>query len=131
MQAQEGTLAKRDFCDETGTCHKISDMLSRIGDKWTVLIVSYLGERQMRFSELRNTIGNISQKMLTATLRKLERDGFVTRTVTPSRPPRVDYALTELGRDLLVPVQALADWSVKNADRIEQARARFEQDRAG
>ncbi|MFN3548757.1 MAG: winged helix-turn-helix transcriptional regulator [Mesorhizobium sp.] len=102
-------------------------MLQRIGDKWSVLVVSRLGAGPLRFNELRSIIGGISQKMLTTTLRSLERDGFVTRTVFPTIPPRVDYELTDLGRELLVPVQALGEWAVKNMDRVEAARAKFDQ----
>lgn len=104
----------------------ISAMLSRVGDKWTVLVVTFLGAKPMRFSELRQQIGGISQKMLTHTLRNLERDGFVKRTVTPSRPPRVDYELTDLGRDLLIPVEGLANWTRANIGRIEAARAEYD-----
>ena len=86
-------------------CRAISETLQLVGDKWTVLVVSQLGQRTMRFNELRHSVEEISQKMLTTTLRQLERDGFVTRTVFPVIPPRVDYALTDLGRDLLGPVR--------------------------
>ncbi|WP_373695894.1 winged helix-turn-helix transcriptional regulator [Aquibium pacificus] len=110
----------------TNDCRAVSDVLQRVGDKWTVLVVSKLGGGPLRFNELRNTIGGISQKMLTTTLRGLERDGFVTRTVFPTIPPRVDYELTDLGRELLVPVQALGDWALKNIDRVDAARARFD-----
>jgi DNA-binding HxlR family transcriptional regulator len=108
-------------------CRSVNEILARVGDKWSVLVVSLLGDGQMRFSELRRLIGGISQKMLTTTLRGLERDGFVTRTVTPSIPPRVDYELTNLGQDLLVPVKALSDWARRNRTRVEKARARFDQ----
>lgn len=111
---------------ETEDCRVISDVLSRVGDKWAVLVVGYLGSGPMRFTELKNTIGGISQKMLTTTLRGLERDGFVTRTVFPTIPPRVDYELTDLGRDLLAPVRALGDWARQNAGRINDARLRFD-----
>lgn len=117
---------KPDLQDHTRSCHTISAMLSRIGDKWSVLIVSYLGGGPLRFNELRRGIGNISQKMLTSTLRNLERDGFVIRQVTASRPPRVDYALTDLGRDLLLPIHALVQWTIANTARIDAARARFD-----
>ena len=110
----------------TNDCRAVSDVLQRVGDKWTVLVVSKLGGGPLRFNELRNTIGGISQKMLTTTLRGLERDGFVTRTVFPTIPPRVDYELTDIGRELLVPVQALGDRSLKNIDRVDAARARFD-----
>ena len=84
-------------------CRAVSDVLARIGDKWSVLVVSRLGDGPLRFNELRRSIGGISQRMLTLTLRGLERDGLITRTVFPTIPPRVDYALTPLGRDLLEP----------------------------
>lgn len=107
-------------------CRAISDVLQRVGDKWTVLVVSQLGERTMRFNELRRTIGNISQKMLTTTLRDLEQDGFVTRTVYPEVPPRVEYALTDLGRDLLKPVCGLVNWAKDNRERMEAAKRRYD-----
>ena len=107
-------------------CQSVSEILARVGDKWTVLVVSLLGGGPMRFSELRRTIDGISQKMLTTTLRGLERDGFCTRKVFPTVPPRVEYELTELGRDLLVPVKALGDWAVANRQRVDAARRRFD-----
>jgi DNA-binding HxlR family transcriptional regulator len=110
----------------TEDCRAVSDVLQRIGDKWSILVVSRLGHGPMRFSELRTVIGGISQKMLTTTLRILARDGFVTRTAFATIPPRVDYELTDLGRELLVPVTALGDWARDNIVRIEAARARFD-----
>jgi DNA-binding HxlR family transcriptional regulator len=107
-------------------CRPVNAILARIGDKWSVLVVSYLGNGTMRFSELRRAIDGISQKMLTTTLRGLERDGYVTRAVTPTIPPRVDYALTDLGRELLVPLRALGEWAVANRERVEAAQARFD-----
>jgi DNA-binding HxlR family transcriptional regulator len=106
-------------------CRAVSQILSRIGDKWSVLVVMTLSQGPQRFSELRDRIGGISQKMLTATLRGLERDGLVTRTIFPTIPPRVDYELTDLGRDLTVPVIALGKWARQNQSRIEAARAAF------
>jgi DNA-binding HxlR family transcriptional regulator len=111
---------------ESEDCRAVSDILGRVGDKWTVLVVGYLSDGPMRFSELSRSIGGISQKMLTTTLRGLERDGFVTRKVFPSIPPRVDYELTDLGRELRVPVNALGDWARKNMSRVNEARARFD-----
>lgn len=108
-------------------CRAVSEILSRVGDKWTVLVVEYLGRGSMRFTELKRAVGGISQKMLTTTLRGLERDGFVTRTVFPTIPPRVDYELTELGRELLTPVRALGEWARLNTARVNAARARFDQ----
>src|SRR6202451_3858447 len=107
-------------------CRAISDVLARVGDKWSVLVVSRLGSGSMRFNELRRSIGGISQRMLTLTLRGLERDGLVTRTVFPTIPPRVDYALTPLGRDLLEPVSALGDWAIRNQPKIPRAREQFD-----
>jgi DNA-binding HxlR family transcriptional regulator len=111
---------------ESSACRRISEILSRVGDKWTVLVIVQLREGPLRFSEIKRRLGSISQKMLTATLRALERDGFLTRTVYPTVPPRVDYELTSLGRDLLQPVAAMANWAAKNADAIDRARAQFD-----
>jgi DNA-binding HxlR family transcriptional regulator len=116
--------------NESATCRRISEVLSRVGDKWTVLVITQLRDGPRRFSEIKRGLGSISQKMLTATLRALERDGFLTRTVFPSVPPRVDYELTDLGRDLLHPVTALANWASKNADAIDRARVRYDGDGA-
>src|SRR4030095_14025682 len=93
-------------------CRAVSDILARIGDKWSVLIISRLGEGPRRFNEIKRMIGGISQRMLTLTLRNLERDGLIRRNGTPTVPPRVDYALTDLGCDLLGPVSALGDWAI-------------------
>jgi DNA-binding HxlR family transcriptional regulator len=107
-------------------CRAVSDVLARVGDKWSVLVVTRLGGAPLRFNELRRSIGGISQRMLTLTLRGLERDGLVTRTVFPTIPPRVDYALTALGRDLLQPVSALGDWALRNQAKIARAREQFD-----
>src|SRR5262245_40131082 len=107
-------------------CRAVSGILSRIGDKWSVLIISRLGEGPRRFNEIKRMIGGISQRMLTLTLRNLERDGLVSRTVTPTVPPRVDYELTSLGRDLLIPISALGAWAIEHTPCIEAARARFD-----
>ncbi len=117
---------KPSLIHETEDCRMISEMLSRVGDKWSMLVVTVLGAETMRFSDLRRRIGGISQKMLTATLRNLERDGFVSRTVRPSSPPQVDYRLTPLGQELLGPVSALADWTRANADRINRSRVLYD-----
>jgi DNA-binding HxlR family transcriptional regulator len=109
-----------------GDCRAVSDVLARVGDKWSVLVVTRLGAGPVRFNELRRSIGGISQRMLTLTLRGLERDGLVTRSVLPTVPPRVDYALTPLGRDLLVPVSALGDWAIRNQGKIARAREAFD-----
>ena len=113
-------------------CRVISGLLQRIGDKWTVLVVTTLANGSKRFNELRREIPTVSQRMLTLTLRNLERDGLVSRTVTPSIPPRVDYELTELGRSLVGPLHGLELWALEHVDDIHQAHARFdaEQDKA-
>jgi DNA-binding HxlR family transcriptional regulator len=107
-------------------------LLSRIGDKWTVLVVQTLGDGSKRFNELRREIPSVSQRMLTLTLRNLERDGLVSRTVTPTIPPRVDYELTELGRSLQKPICGLATWAMDHVGEIHAAQARFDagQDKA-
>lgn len=110
---------------DTATCEHISRTLSRISDKWTMLVVRVLGRGPCRFNALRREVGEISQKVLASTLRDLERNGFVSRTVTPVTPPQVEYALTDLGRDLLAPVQVLADWVVANRLRMEAARESY------
>jgi len=107
-------------------CRTISTLLQRIGDKWTVLVVSTLGEGPRRFNELRREIPSVSQRMLTLTLRNLERDGLVSRAVTPSIPPRVDYALTQMGHSLLTPVSALSQWALDHVAAIHDAHARFD-----
>jgi DNA-binding HxlR family transcriptional regulator len=107
-------------------CRAVSEVLDRVGDKWSVLVVVMLGGGPKRFNELRRSIASISQRMLTLTLRGLERDGLVTRTMFPTIPPRVDYELTELGRSLLGPVDALGAWARQNRSRIQQARQRFD-----
>lgn len=106
----------------------VRDVLKRIGDKWSILVVAVLRDGPLRFNELRRSVDGISQRMLTLTLRILERDGLVARTVTPSTPPRVDYRLTRSGRTLLVPVMALATWAEKNRPVVRDARARFDEE---
>jgi DNA-binding HxlR family transcriptional regulator len=123
---QEGTRTIPGNLHVPEDCRAASEVLARVGDKWTVLVVSTLGEGPMRFNELRRALGSISQRMLTLTLRALERDGLVTRTVFPTIPPRVDYELTRLGRSLLEPVNALALWARKNRAGIQDARRRFD-----
>ncbi len=110
----------------TTDCRTVTEILSRIGDKWSVQVVVQLGNETRRFNELRRMVDGISQRMLTLTLRGLERDGLVTRTVYPTVPPRVEYRLTELGRSLLAVVRALGDWAIENRDEILAARARFD-----
>jgi DNA-binding HxlR family transcriptional regulator len=110
------------------TCTMVSETLARIGDKWTVLVVELLcaGRGPVRFNEIRRSIEGISQRMLTLTLRGLERDGLVTRTVHPTIPPRVDYELTKLGQSLRVPLVAVAEWARANRAGIVEARKVFD-----
>ncbi len=107
-------------------CSHISEMLSRVGDSWTIQTVRALREGPLRFNALRRQVGGISQKMLTVTLRRLERDGFILRTVRPTTPPQVEYKLTELGESLQAPVCALVSWTLDNAEAISAARARYD-----
>jgi DNA-binding HxlR family transcriptional regulator len=118
-------LQAPDFQGETANCVLIGRMLSRITDKWTVLIVRVLGRGPRRFNALRRDVGEISQKVLASALRDLEENGFVSRTVTPLTPPQVEYALTDLGREFLCPIRGLAEWVLENAPRIEAARAAY------
>lgn len=97
--------------DELDAC-PVSGLFRRLGDRWSMLVIILLGQRTHRYNELHRAIEGISQRMLTRTLRILETDGLVTRTVHPTNPPSVEYGLTDLGRSLLVPVSALADWAV-------------------
>jgi DNA-binding HxlR family transcriptional regulator len=101
-------------------------LLDRIGDRWTVLIVGALDSGPLRFGELANRVGGISQKMLAQTLRSLERDGFVTRTVYPEIPPRVEYELTALGRSLQVPLRALEEWAIANMTEVVTHEREYE-----
>jgi DNA-binding HxlR family transcriptional regulator len=117
---------KRSNLQLTTECRRVSTILSRVGDKWTILVVRELGGGSRRFSEIKRGLGSISQKMLTTTLRGLERAGFVNRTVFPTVPPRVDYELTALGHDLLKPVAALGEWALRNAERIEKAQRKYD-----
>src|SRR4051812_43675359 len=107
-------------------CLAVREVLNRVGDKWSVLVVDQLAAGPLRFNELRRSIEGLSQRMLTLTLRALERDGLVTRTVFATVPARVDYVLTSLGRTLLEPVAALARWSAQNREEIQAARGSFD-----
>ncbi len=123
---QEGTKMIPGNLHVAEDCRAVSEVLSRVGDKWTILVVSAMGDGPKRFNELRRALGSISQRMLTLTLRGLERDGLVTRTVFPTIPPRVDYELTKLGRSLLEPVSGLGLWARQNRSAIQEARDRFD-----
>ena len=103
-------------------CRVVSALLARIGDKWSVLVVMLLSRGPLRFNALKRALGSISQRMLTLTLRNLERDGLVTRTIFATIPPRVEYELTDLGHSLRAPVQALGLWAFEHQERIEQSR---------
>jgi DNA-binding HxlR family transcriptional regulator len=118
------TEAHHDFQSEG--CREVSRVLARIGDKWSVLIVMMLADGPRRFNEMKRLINGISQRMLTLTLRGLERDGLVSRTVYPTIPPRVDYELTPLGHSLREPVMALGQWALANTGAIAQAQAQFD-----
>jgi DNA-binding HxlR family transcriptional regulator len=105
---------------------QVRQILDRIADKWSLLVISLLADRTLRFTELRREIDGISQRMLTVTLRQLERDGLVCRTVYPVVPPRVEYCLSPLGRTLLGTIQALVTWTEEHQLEIAQARAEFD-----
>jgi DNA-binding HxlR family transcriptional regulator len=107
-------------------CRGVASILARVGDKWSVFVIMMLGGGPKRFNEIKRLIGGISQRMLTLTLRGLERDGLVTRTVFPTIPPRVDYELTDLGRGLSKPVEALGKWAFDHRVEIESARTKFD-----
>ncbi|MBT2227989.1 helix-turn-helix domain-containing protein [Nonomuraea sp. NEAU-A123] len=109
-------------------CRQVLRILSLVGDKWSLLIIGSLRDRTLRFGELQRAVTGISQRMLTLTLRQLERDGLVSRTVHASVPPRVDYALTELGTTLLAPVTALGSWAATHRQTINENRRRYEAD---
>ena len=116
--------------DGRGNC-PMREVLDRVGDTWSLLVVINLQERPVRFNALRRAIEGISQRMLTVTLRSLERDGLVNRVVRPTTPPEVEYSLTELGHSIAVPVDALGVWAAQNRDRMRVARARFDAGVAG
>lgn len=129
LEVTEVTPLKLRLSGEHPACGSIRDLLVTIGSKWAVLIVVMLDAQPKRFSELKRDIGDISQKSLTATLRELEKDGIVERTVTPLIPPRVDYGLTAIGRSLLGPIYAFGEWAVTNEKSVAEARARFAEGR--
>ncbi|MBC57357.1 MAG: transcriptional regulator [Confluentimicrobium sp.] len=113
--------------DEAETdCRALGRVLERIGNKWTVMVVGVLSQGPMRFNAIMRTVGGVSHRMLTLTLRGLERDGLVTRTVYPTVPPKVEYALTETGQSLIVPLSALARWAEQNRPRITAAQAHYD-----
>jgi len=109
-----------------GECVSINEVLSRVGDKWSLQVICQLGEGTLRFTELKRSIEGISQRMLTLTLRQLERDGLVRRTVYPIVPPKVEYTLSDFGRTILIPVTALANWALTYREDIQAAREAFD-----
>jgi DNA-binding HxlR family transcriptional regulator len=125
---------KNKHLDPAAVCgHKdpvaVRELLTKIGDKWSIFLILSLAKLlggRARFSELERTIPGISQRMLTLTLRNLERDGLVTRRVFPEVPPRVEYEITSLGRSLLRPMQNLVDWVATNWEQVKKARSRFD-----
>jgi len=114
---------------QTGHC-PVRDVLDRFGDKWSILVIITLGDRgTLRFNQLTEEVGDISQKMLTVTLRTLEADGLVNRKVYPEIPPRVEYSLTRTGTELLPYIENLAAWAIKNMNRITRSREKFEREK--
>lgn len=113
------------MCGTSEACD-VRQTLDRIGDKWSLLVISILGSGPLRFMELRREIGSISQRMLTLTLRHLERDGLVQRTVYPTIPPKVEYRLTALGETLLESIQAIVLWTLKHRGEISEARETYD-----
>jgi DNA-binding HxlR family transcriptional regulator len=111
--------------DPHAACKAEVETLARIGDKWTVMVVGALSEGPIRYNEIRRGVEGISQRMLTLTLKGLEQDGLVTRTMYPTIPPRVDYELTKLGRKLIVPLQALYEWAREYRPAMLAAREAF------
>ena len=132
--AQEGTALIPGHTEVTGLadllhsqpCRAMAATLSLIGNKWSVLVIMLLSEKPRRFNELKRLIGGVSQRMLPLTLRELAREGLVTRTVFPTIPPRVDYALTDLGHSLKAPVTDLGLWAIHNQPELTVARQRFD-----
>jgi DNA-binding HxlR family transcriptional regulator len=129
---EEGTLPRvthidvPEPIDGTDTTCQVRDVLDRVGDKWSVLVMALLGTGPRRYSELQRAIDGISQRMLTLTLRSLERDGLVTRTVTPTSPPRVDYALTQVGETLSIEVISLIRWAEQHREYVGKSRLQYD-----
>lgn len=136
LATQEGTfmspshihLPKVVPAPDADGCRVAREILDRVGDKWSLYIIATLANGCLRFNELKRGIDGISQRMLTLTLRGLERDGLVTRTMYPTIPPRVDYELTELGKTLLDPVMGLVNWANDHKREIVEAHRRFDEE---
>lgn len=107
-------------------CRALGQILDRVGDKWTIMVVGILSKGPCRFNALMREIGGVSHRMLTLTLRSLERDGLVSRTAYPTIPPKVEYALTDTGRSLTKPLRVLSNWAIEHRSTIEKARAEFD-----
>jgi DNA-binding HxlR family transcriptional regulator len=103
-------------------CRRVADILARVGDKWTILLLMAIGDRRMRFGELHRAINGISQRMLTVTLRNLEHDGILIRTAYPTIPPRVEYELSDRGRSLKLALAPIGQWVMENRTDIEESR---------
>jgi len=110
---------------------RVGRVLTRVGDKWSVMVIVCIQDGPRRFNEIKRGIEGISQQMLTRTLRGLERDGLVTRTIMPTSPPQVEYALTGLGRSLSKPVLALGQWACEHIDQVDEAQLRFDERHGG
>ena len=117
--------------DPHAKCRALAQVLDRIGDKWTIMVVGVLSNGPLRFNALMRRIGGVSHRMLTLTLRSLERNGLIKRTVYTTTPPMVEYELTPLGHSLKKPLAALAEWGEENRTRIESAQTRFEGKESG
>jgi DNA-binding HxlR family transcriptional regulator len=139
---EEGTFKSAGHCEGTALPDEalqwdvregceVRQVLDRVADKWSLLVIALLDDRTLRFSELRRQIDGISQRMLTVTLRQLERDGLVRRTIYPEVPPRVEYALTPLGVSLHATIQALVTWTEAHQEQIASARAAYDAREAG
>jgi DNA-binding HxlR family transcriptional regulator len=113
---------------DTRNCRKVSEVLNRVGDKWSMQVIVVLRDQPRRFNDLRRQIIGISQQMLTRTLKVLERDGLVERTVHATSPPQVSYSLTPFGRSLALPVRELAEWARANLDTLYENRLRYDAD---
>jgi len=124
------TVPQQEVCEVPVDC-PVRDVIQRIGDKWSVLVIMVLTDRPRRFGELRRAIPDISQRMLTQTLRNLQREGLLGRQVFPTNPPSVEYRLTELGVSLLRPLRELVRWADQHREQVHRARAAFDENRAG
>src|ERR1700685_769088 len=130
MQRRHTDVTGHAIQPSSSACQGVSQILARVGDKWSVLIVMLLGRGPRRFNELKRMVGGISQRMLTLTLRGLERDGLLTRTIFPTIPPRVDYELTKLGRSLQSAVEPLGAWAQTHVADIHKSREKFDKRKA-